>query len=40
MMIEPWLKWLGLALGVLAVIGLGAAVYGSWRWGAKAPKRF
>ena len=33
MMIEPWLKWLGLALGVLAVIGLRAAAYGSWRWG-------
>ena len=33
MMIEPWLKWLVLALGVLAVIGLGAAAYGSWRWG-------
>ncbi len=28
-----WFKWLGFALGVLGVVAIGAAAYGSWRWG-------
>jgi hypothetical protein len=27
-----WMKWLGLVLGALAIIALGIAAYGSWRW--------
>jgi hypothetical protein len=27
-----WLKWLGLALGLLAIVAVAAALYGSWRW--------
>ena len=33
-----WLKWSGVALAVLLVVGMGAAAYGSWHWeqGTKA----
>ena len=33
-----WLKWSGVALAVLIVVGIGAVAYGSWRWdsGTKA----
>ena len=33
-----WLKWLGVAIAVLLVVGLSAAAYGSWHWerGTKA----
>jgi hypothetical protein len=29
-----WIKWLGLALGVFAVVVVGLNVYGAWRWGS------
>ena len=33
-----WLKWSGVAIAVILVVGLGAAAYGSWHWeqGTKA----
>jgi hypothetical protein len=33
-----WIRWLGLILGVLVVVALGIAAFGSWRWeeGARA----
>ena len=27
-----WIKWLGLVVGTLAVLGAGVIAYGSWRW--------
>ena len=27
-----WLKWAGLALAVLLVVGIGAVAYGAWQW--------
>ena len=29
-----WLKWLGSGIGVLVVVAIGAAAYGSSRWAA------
>ncbi|MDB5948110.1 MAG: hypothetical protein JWQ33_3136 [Ramlibacter sp.] len=31
-MAVAWLKWLAIAIAVLAVVAIGAAAYGSWRW--------
>lgn len=31
-----WFKWLGFALGMFVVLGIGATAYGAWRWGEAA----
>ena len=30
-----WIKWLGLGLGVLALVVVGLNVYGTWRWAGR-----